>query len=81
VVGWPGGLYRPQRPRLRRIVNTRRGGGEAEYVLYALALLKEQTFLGVTESEHTGGGHGEGSYRVYRLLRSPQIVSEGLDEV
>ena len=55
--------------------------GEAEYVLYALVLLKEQTFLGVTESEHTGGGHGEGSYRVYRLLRSPQIVSEGLDEV
>lgn len=23
-------------------------------------LLKEQSFLGVTESEHTGGGHGEG---------------------
>ncbi|WP_338738502.1 Cdc6/Cdc18 family protein [Haloplanus salilacus] len=42
-------------------------------------LLKEQAFLGVTESEHTGGGHGEGSYRVHRLLRSPEIVSEGLN--
>jgi len=43
-------------------------------------LLKEQAFLGVTESEHTGGGHKEGSYRVHRLLRSPEIVSEGLDD-
>ena len=43
-------------------------------------LLKEQAFLGVTESKHTGGGHGEGSYRVHRLLRSPEIVTRGLDE-
>ena len=43
-------------------------------------LLKEQAFLGVTESEHTGGGHGEGSYRVHRLLRSPDIVTKGLDQ-
>jgi cell division control protein 6 len=42
-------------------------------------LLKEQAFLGVTESEHTGGGHGEGSYRVHRLLRSPEIVTKALD--
>jgi len=42
-------------------------------------LLKEQAFLGVTESKHTGGGHGEGSYRVHRLLRSPEIVAKGLD--
>lgn len=42
-------------------------------------LLKEQAFLGVTESKHTGGGHGEGSYRVHRLLRSPEIVTKGLD--
>ena len=42
-------------------------------------LLKEQAFLGVTESEHTGGGHGEGSYRVHRLLRSPEVVAKGLD--
>lgn len=42
-------------------------------------LLKEQAFLGVTESEHTGGGHGEGSYRIHRLLRSPAIVTKGLD--
>ncbi|CDK39365.1 Cdc6/Cdc18 family protein [Halorubrum sp. AJ67] len=43
-------------------------------------LLKEQAFLGVTESKHTGGGHGEGSYRVHRLLRSPEIVTRGLDD-
>ena len=42
-------------------------------------LLKEQAFLGVTESEHTGGGHGEGSYRVHRLLRSPEIITKALD--
>ncbi|WP_418282869.1 Cdc6/Cdc18 family protein [Halorubrum sp. DTA98] len=43
-------------------------------------LLREQAFLGVTESEHTGGGHGEGSYRVHRLLRSPEVVTKGLDD-
>ncbi|QAU12162.1 hypothetical protein EKH57_05095 [Halorubrum sp. BOL3-1] len=42
-------------------------------------LLKEQAFLGVTESTHKGSGHGEGSYRVHRLLRSPEIVTRGLD--
>ncbi|TKX74454.1 cell division control protein Cdc6 [Halorubrum sp. GN11_10-6_MGM] len=42
-------------------------------------LLKEQAFLGVTESKHTGGGHRGGSYRVHRLLRSPEIVTKGLD--
>jgi cell division control protein 6 len=42
-------------------------------------LLKEQSFLGITETEHTGGGHKEGSYRVHQLLRSPEIVVEALD--
>jgi len=42
-------------------------------------LLKEQAFLGITESKHTGGGHGEGSYRVHQLLRSPAVVVEALD--
>ncbi|WP_280537277.1 hypothetical protein [Halopenitus sp. POP-27] len=42
-------------------------------------LLKDQSFLGVTESEYTGGGHGEGSFRVHRLLRSPDVVAQGLD--
>ena len=42
-------------------------------------LLKEQAFLGITESEHTGGGHGEGSYRTHQLLRSPTLVAEALD--
>ncbi|WP_436926197.1 Cdc6/Cdc18 family protein [Halosimplex amylolyticum] len=42
-------------------------------------LLKEQSFLGVTESNHTGGGQGEGSYLEHRLLRDPAIVVEALD--
>jgi cell division control protein 6 len=42
-------------------------------------LLKEQSFLGITETEHTGGGHKEGSYRVHQLLRSSEIVVEALD--
>ena len=42
-------------------------------------LLKEQSFLGVTESNHTGGGQGEGSYLEHRLLRDPEIVVEALD--
>ena len=43
-------------------------------------LLNEQAFLGITESEHTGGGHGEGSYRVHRLIRDPELVVEALDQ-
>ncbi|MFC7140318.1 Cdc6/Cdc18 family protein [Halosimplex aquaticum] len=42
-------------------------------------LLKEQSFLGITESNHTGGGQGEGSYLEHRLLRDPEIVVEALD--
>ncbi|QIO20854.1 Cdc6/Cdc18 family protein [Haloarcula sp. JP-L23] len=42
-------------------------------------LLKEQSFLGVTESNHTGGGQSEGSYLEHRLLRDPKIVVEALD--
>lgn len=42
-------------------------------------LLKEQSFLGVTESNHTGGGQGEGSYLEHRLLRDPEIIVEALD--
>lgn len=41
-------------------------------------LLKEQTFLGITESNHTGGGMGEGSYLEHRLLRDPAIVLDAL---
>jgi len=37
-------------------------------------LLKEQSFLGITESNHTGGGRGEGSYLEHRLLQNPDIV-------
>ena len=42
-------------------------------------LLKEQSFLGITETEHTGGGPGEGSYLKHRLVRDPEIVMEALD--
>lgn len=42
-------------------------------------LLKEQSFLGITESKHTGGGQSEGSYLEHRLLRSPDIVVEALN--
>jgi cell division control protein 6 len=42
-------------------------------------LLNEQAFLGITESEHTGGGPGEESYRIHRLLRSPAVGVEALD--
>jgi cell division control protein 6 len=43
-------------------------------------LLKEQSFLGVTESEHTGGGHGEGSFLKHRLVREPELIVEALEE-
>jgi cell division control protein 6 len=42
-------------------------------------LLKEQAFLGITESNHTGGGQGEGSYLEHRLMRDPEIVVKALD--
>ena len=42
-------------------------------------LLKEQSFLGVTEANHTGGGQSNGSYLEHRLLRNPEIVIEALD--
>jgi cell division control protein 6 len=43
-------------------------------------LLKEQSFLGITESNHTGGGQGEGSYLEHRLLRNPEIVVQALKQ-
>ena len=42
-------------------------------------LLKEQSFLGVTESNHTGGGQSKGSYLEHRLLRDPEIIVEALE--
>jgi cell division control protein 6 len=42
-------------------------------------LLKEQAFLGVTESNHTGGGQGDGSYLEHRLVRDPKIVVKVLE--
>ncbi|MFB6178497.1 MAG: Cdc6/Cdc18 family protein, partial [Halorientalis sp.] len=43
-------------------------------------LLKEQAFLGITEAEHTGGGHGEGAYLEHRLLAEPAVVIEALNQ-
>ena len=43
-------------------------------------LLKEQSFLGITETEHTGGGPGEGSYLEHRLVRDPTIVIDALNQ-
>jgi cell division control protein 6 len=43
-------------------------------------LLKEQSFLGIVESNHTGGGLGEGSYLEHRLLGDPQLVTQALTE-
>lgn len=42
-------------------------------------LLKEQSFLGVTESNHTGGGPGEGSYLEHRLVRDPAVIIDALE--
>ena len=42
-------------------------------------LLKEQSFLGITESRHTGGGYEKGSYRVHSLNRDPAIVLKALN--
>jgi cell division control protein 6 len=43
-------------------------------------LLKEQSFLGITESRHTGGGKSEGSYLEHRLMRGTDIVLEALTD-
>jgi cell division control protein 6 len=43
-------------------------------------LLNEQVFLGITETEYTGGGPGEGSYRIHRLMRRADVVVETLAE-
>ncbi|EJN57280.1 Cdc6/Cdc18 family protein [Halogranum rubrum] len=42
-------------------------------------LLKEQSFLGITESYHTGGGASKGAYLQHRLMKDPEIVIEALD--
>ena len=44
-------------------------------------LLKEQSFLGSTESEHTGGGPSEGSYLVHRLVWDLNVVLDALNTV
>lgn len=43
-------------------------------------LLKEQSFLGITESNHTGGGPGEGSYLEHRLMGDPEVVIRAVDQ-
>ena len=41
-------------------------------------LLDEQSFLGITETEHTGGGREKGSYLKHTLLTDPEIVLNGI---
>ena len=60
------------------LVETNGGDPLSEDRVYRL--LKEQSFLGVTESEHTGGGHGAGSYLTHRLVRDPELIIRALDE-
>ena len=36
--------------------------------------LKEQAFLGVIESEKTGGGRSQGSYLLHRLVTDPKHI-------
>lgn len=43
--------------------------------------LDEQAFLGVTESKHTGGGKGKGSYLVHSLVTEPDVVIEAVNDL
>lgn len=42
-------------------------------------LRKRRVCLGTTGSEHTGGGHGDGSDRVHRSFHSPDVATETLN--
>lgn len=44
-------------------------------------LLREQSFLEIIESYHTGGGRAGGSYTVHHLLKEPEIVFECVGNV
>ncbi|QPV61559.1 orc1/cdc6 family replication initiation protein [Halosimplex litoreum] len=44
-------------------------------------ILDEQSFLGITESRHTGGGKGQGSYLEHTLLTDPGIVLEAVADI
>lgn len=46
---------------------------------HVFRLLKEQSLLRITETEHTGGGPDEGSCLEHRHVRDPEIVIEALD--
>ncbi|WP_276256810.1 Cdc6/Cdc18 family protein [Halomontanus rarus] len=37
-------------------------------------LLDEQAFLDITEAYLTGGGRGQGTFKVHRLLKDPEVV-------
>jgi cell division control protein 6 len=54
--------------------------GSETLTLYRVRdLLREQSFLEIIESYHTGGGRGGGSYTVHQLLKEPEIVFECVD--
>ncbi|MFC5973455.1 Cdc6/Cdc18 family protein [Halomarina salina] len=41
-------------------------------------LLKEQSFLGITDTTHTGGGPSKGSYLEHRLMRDTDIILDAM---
>ena len=43
-------------------------------------LLRELSFLKITESNKTGGGRGLGSYTLHTLMNSPEAVFEMIDK-
>ncbi|WP_338041810.1 orc1/cdc6 family replication initiation protein [Haloarcula marismortui] len=43
-------------------------------------LLRELSFLEITESNKTGGGRGRGSYTLHTLMNSPEAVFEMIDK-
>jgi cell division control protein 6 len=54
--------------------------GEPLKVDSVYRLLDEQSFLGIIEAEHTGGGREKGSYLEHTLLTDPEIVLEGIQD-
>lgn len=55
-------------------------GGDPLKVDSVYRLLDEQSFLGIIEAEHTGGGREKGSYLKHTLLTDPEIVLSGIQD-
>ena len=77
-------MNRPSRIRTAEIYElyttiADREGSEPLSHDWVTRLLTERSFLGITESEHTGGGPSEGSYLEHRLMREPDVALDALD--